>query len=71
MTQQTDIHLPIHQRLQWYVDEGILPHAFSLIMRGADLVDYRCFGYTDIRISCSSKTTLTRHYLRFVRLLQK
>lgn len=34
--------------MQWYVDEGILPHAFSLIMRGTQIVDYRCFGYMDV-----------------------
>lgn len=39
---------PLHQRLQWYVDEGILPHAFSLVMRGTDVLDYRCFGYMDV-----------------------
>jgi len=44
----------IHQRMQWYVDEGILPHAFSLIMQGTDIVDYRCFGYMDVE----SKTPL-------------
>lgn len=44
----------MHDRLQWYVDENILPHAFSLIMKGTDIVDYRCFGYMDTE----SKTPL-------------
>jgi len=52
-TDATDFS-PIHQRLQWYVDEGILPHVFSLVMRGTDIVDYRCFGYMDVE----SKTPL-------------
>jgi CubicO group peptidase (beta-lactamase class C family) len=44
----------MHDRLQWYVDKNILPHAFSLIMKGTDIVDYRCFGYMDTE----SKTPL-------------
>ena len=38
----------MHDRMQWYVDQTILPHAFSLVMKGPDIVDYRCFGYMDI-----------------------
>lgn len=45
---------PLHQRMQWYVDENILPHLFSLVMRGTDVLDYRCFGYMDVE----SKTPL-------------
>ena len=44
----------LHQRMQWYVDEGILPHVFSLVMRGTEIADYRCFGYMDVE----SKTPL-------------
>ena len=39
---------PMHDRMQWYVDQNIIPHAFSLIMKGTDIVDYRCFGYMDL-----------------------
>ena len=45
---------PLHQRMQWYVDENILPAVFSLVMRGTDVLDYRCFGYMDVE----SKTPL-------------
>ena len=38
----------MHDRMQWYVDQTILPHAFSLVMKGPDIVDYRCFGYMDL-----------------------
>jgi CubicO group peptidase (beta-lactamase class C family) len=38
----------MHDRMQWYVDQTILPHVFSLVMKGTDIVDYRCFGYMDI-----------------------
>jgi CubicO group peptidase (beta-lactamase class C family) len=48
MTSESIDFSPLHQRLQWYVDEGILPHAFSLVMRGSDVLDYRCFGYMDV-----------------------
>lgn len=37
----------LHQRMQWYVDENILPCASTLVMRGLDVLDYRCFGYMD------------------------
>ena len=34
----------LHQRMQWYVDEDILPCASTLVMSGLDVLDYRCFG---------------------------
>lgn len=37
----------LHQRMQWYVDENILPCASTLVMRGLDVLDYRCFGTMD------------------------
>ncbi len=40
--------------MQWYVDQEILPCANTLVMRGLDVLDYRCFGYMDLE----SKTPL-------------
>lgn len=34
--------------MQWYIDQDILPCANTLIMRGLDVLDYKCFGYMDI-----------------------
>ncbi len=45
---------PIHERLAFYVDEGILSCANSLIMRGTDVIDFQRFGYMDLE----SKTPL-------------
>lgn len=39
---------PIHGRLEFYVDEGILSCANSLVMRGTDVVDFARFGYMDL-----------------------
>ena len=46
---------PIHDRLSFYVNEGILSCANSLIMRGTDVIDFQRFGYMDLE----SKTPLT------------
>lgn len=40
--------------MQWYVDQEILPCANTLVMRGLDVLDYKCFGYMDLE----SKTPL-------------
>lgn len=45
---------PLHARMQWYVEQGILPCVNTLVMRGLDVLDYRCFGYMDLE----SKTPL-------------
>lgn len=39
---------PIHERLAFYVDEGILSCANCLIMRGTDVIDFARFGYMDL-----------------------
>lgn len=39
---------PIHDRLSFYVDEGILSCANSLVMRGTDVIDCKRFGYMDL-----------------------
>ncbi len=39
---------PLHERLQFYVDEGILSCANSLVMRGTDVVEFSRFGYMDL-----------------------
>lgn len=38
----------LHDRMQWYVDQSILPCVNTLVMRGLDVIDYRCFGYMDV-----------------------
>jgi len=38
----------LHARMQWYVDQEILPCASTLVMQGLDVLDYRCFGYMDV-----------------------
>ncbi len=45
---------PIHERLSFYVDEGILSCANCLVMRGTDVIDFQRFGYMDL----DSKTPL-------------
>ena len=35
----------LHQRMQWYVDESILPCASTLTMRGLDVLDYQRIAY--------------------------
>ncbi len=44
----------LHKRMQWYVDEGILPCVNTLVMRGLEVLDYHCFGFMDVE----SKTPL-------------
>jgi len=44
----------MHQRMQWYVDQEIMPGISTLVMRGVDVLDYQCFGYMDLE----SKTPL-------------
>ncbi|PCI32500.1 MAG: penicillin-binding protein [Alphaproteobacteria bacterium] len=39
---------PLHDRMQWYVDQEILPFCSTLVMRGLDVLDYKCFGYVDV-----------------------
>ncbi len=38
----------MHERMQFYVDEGILSCVNTLVMRGTDVVDFERFGYMDI-----------------------
>ena len=38
---------PIHQRMQFYVDQEILPCCSTIVMRGTDVYDYATFGYMD------------------------
>lgn len=45
---------PMHQRMQWYIDQELLSCCYSLVLHGSDVVDYKCFGYMDIE----SKTPL-------------
>lgn len=34
--------------MQWYVDENILPHCETLVLKGTEVVDRRRFGYMDL-----------------------
>ncbi len=38
----------LHQRMAWYVDQGILSCVNSLVMRGTDVLDFKTFGFMDI-----------------------
>ncbi|NCF34069.1 MAG: serine hydrolase, partial [Proteobacteria bacterium] len=38
----------MHQRMQFYIDENILPCCATAVFKGTDLVDYQTFGYMDI-----------------------
>ena len=45
----TDIDFsPLHERMQWYVDENILSCCNTLVMRGTDVVDFHTFGFMDL-----------------------
>ena len=39
---------PLHERMQWYVDQNILSCCNTLVMRGLDVLDYKTFGYMDL-----------------------
>ncbi len=39
---------PVHERMQWYVDQGILSCANTLVLKGTDVVDFERFGYMDL-----------------------
>jgi CubicO group peptidase (beta-lactamase class C family) len=47
---------PLHERMQFYVDENILSCCTTLIMRGLDVLDLETFGYMDLE----SKRPLTQ-----------
>jgi CubicO group peptidase (beta-lactamase class C family) len=38
----------LHERMQWYIDQGILSCINTLVMQGTDVVDFRTFGYMDL-----------------------
>ncbi len=37
----------LHERIQWYVDENIIPFANTLVMRGTDVLDVKMYGMMD------------------------
>jgi CubicO group peptidase (beta-lactamase class C family) len=39
---------PLHERMQWYVDQNILASCNTLVMKGTDVLDFRTFGYMDV-----------------------
>ncbi len=39
---------PLHERMAWYVDQGILSCVNSLVMRGTDVLDFKTFGFMDV-----------------------
>lgn len=38
----------MHDRMQWYIDQEILPCCMSLVLNGLDVVDFSLFGYMDL-----------------------
>ena len=38
----------LHQRMQWYVDEELVPCCATLVMHGTDIVDVGLFGFMDL-----------------------
>ena len=38
----------MHQRMQFYVDAGILPCCATAVFKGTDLVDHQTFGFMDL-----------------------
>ena len=38
----------LHQRMQFYIDEGILSCCATLIMRGTEVLDYKTYGFMDL-----------------------
>lgn len=47
---------PIHERMQFYVEENILSCCNTLVMRGLDVLDFKTYGYLDLE----SKRPLTQ-----------
>ena len=48
-TKSTDLDFtPLHERLQSYVDEGVIPFANSLVLKGTDVVDLKFYGNVDM-----------------------
>lgn len=45
---------PMHERMEFYVQQNILSCCATLVMQGQDIVDYKTFGYMDLE----SKTPL-------------
>ena len=38
----------IEERMQSYIDSGILSCCSTLLMKGSEVVDYRTFGFMDL-----------------------
>jgi len=38
----------LHERMQWYVDEELIPCCATLVMHGIDVVDVGLFGFMDL-----------------------
>ena len=38
---------PMHERMQWYVDQDIIPMCTTLVMKGTDIIDIKTFGSLD------------------------
>lgn len=39
----------MHRRMQWWVDEGLLPCVATVVLHGDEVVDVALFGYMDLR----------------------
>ncbi len=45
----TDLdYSPMHERMQFYIDNNILSCCSTLVMQGTEVVDYKTFGYMDL-----------------------
>jgi CubicO group peptidase (beta-lactamase class C family) len=48
ITPSTIDFTPLHERMQWYVDQNLLASCNTLVMKGTDVLDFRTFGYMDL-----------------------
>ena len=49
ITHQTDHDFSeLHQQMEWYVDEGLIPCCATLVMHGTHVVDAGLFGFMDL-----------------------
>ena len=38
---------PVHDRMRWYIDEGLIPYCTSVVLQGTDVIDVAFFGGLD------------------------
>lgn len=47
---------PMHERMEFYVQENILSCCATVVMQGQDIVDYQTFGYMDLETKTPLRT---------------